>query len=86
MENPNNPEKNIVKYPKKNSFVFLGNKKNNPRKPSKIFDRNPKVNYFNLSSHFIYAQGDFFDYYDSLAQKNNIKLNFEELNVLKKTI
>ena len=86
MEYENIIQKDIKNYPKINSFKLLGKKTKIPKKSSRIFDKNPKINYFNISSHFIYDQGDFLDYYESTEQKNNIKLNLEEYRLMNKTI
>lgn len=66
-------------YPKSKNNAFIGKK---TLKYDKCFKDNPKINFFNLDSFFIYDQGDFLDYYDSLQQKNLIKLNPNEFSLL----
>lgn len=75
------------KYPKDNIKKKHINKKNNRNKKlSRCFYKNPLINSFNYYSHFIYDQADFFDYYSSLSQKNNIKLNEEEISLIQTVI
>lgn len=74
---------NILSYPKTKNKTFIGIK---TQKYDKCFKDNPKINYFNLDSFFIYDQGDFIDYYDSLKQKNLIKLNQNEISLLQNEI
>lgn len=72
--------------PKNNSeFKFL-KKKRKETKNYGILIKNPKINYFNDSSHFIYDKNDSLDYFNSLNQKNQIKLNDEEILLLQKNI
>ena len=73
----------ILSYPKTKNKAFIGIK---TQKYDKCFKDNPKINYFNLDSFFIYDQGDFIDYYDSLKQKNLIKLNPNEISLLQNEI
>jgi len=74
---------NSLSYPKTKNKTFIGIK---TQKYDKCFKDNPKINYFNLDSFFIYDQGDFFDHYDSLKQKNLIKLNPNEISLLQNEI
>jgi hypothetical protein len=69
-------------YPKSNTnsntFEFKCNKNH-----SKLID-NPLINHFTISSFFIYDQIDNLKYFNSLKNKNNIKLNTEEIAFLNK--
>ena len=81
-----NSNKIIVKAVSKNSNNLVGKKIARHKNKKRIFDKYPKINYFNISSHFIYDQEDFFDYFNSLEQKNTIKLTKEEYLLFEKCI
>ena len=74
-------------YPKnKNKKTFIGIKKQKYKKFDRSYNKNPSINSFNYFSHFIFDQADFYDYYQSLSQKNCIKLTEEERLLLESKI
>ena len=80
MEQKNSIETNKVSYPKKNTYL---NKKIKCKKNKKIGFKNPSINHFNFNSFFIFDQNDYIEYFNSLSNKNSIKLCFEEITLLK---
>ena len=59
-------------------------KKSNTKISNNI--KNPSISHFNISSHFIYSESDFLDYFRTSQNKNLIKLNKDELSFLKTNI
>ena len=45
--------------------------------------KNPTISHFTYDSFFIYDQNDYINYFDSLSNKNLIKINSEEVLFLK---
>lgn len=86
MKENEEPIHNIIKYPKTNLNDFIGKKIIKNINLTKLYNKNPKINYFNLTSHFIYDQADFYEFYQNLEQKNNIKITKEEHQLLEKII
>lgn len=71
------------KYPLKNQ-TFSGKK----RKKKKYLNllssiQNPSISHFNIDSHIIYSEYDFINYFNSLSNKNFVKLNSVEIDYLK---
>ena len=79
MASPENKNTTIDFYPKENYNSFLGKKSSKKKNLSRCFKNNPLLNKFNIDSLFIYDQADFFDYFQSLNQKNLMKLSKDEL-------
>lgn len=77
MESPENKSDYSFSYPKTKSQPnkFIGKKK----KVSNVYDNNPLINHFNISSFFIFDQNDHIKYFNSLSNKNNIKLSNDEI-------
>ena len=76
----------IKKYPLKNN-IFTGKK----RKKKKYTNfasiiKNPSISHFNKDSHIIYSENDFITYFNSLTNKNSVKLDSDELNFLNNII
>ena len=67
-------------YPKNNKYV---GKKIKIKKSKNLELNNPSINHFNYDSFFIFHQIDFIEYFNSLSNKNSIKLNFDEISFLK---
>ena len=78
-------DKNI-KLLKNENKDYIQKKRANKTKFSKCFNKNPLLNSFNLYSHFIYDQGDFIHYFNYLTNKNSLKINADEINILIKNI
>ena len=80
MAPKNSIQTHKISYPKKNKYL---NKKIKSKKPKIIGFKNPSINHFNFDSFFIFQQKDFIEYFNSLSNKNSIKLGFEEITLLK---
>lgn len=78
-------DKNI-KFIRNENKDYILKKRANKKKFTKCFNKNPLLNSFNLYSHFIYDQGDFIDYFNYLTNKNSLKMNEDEINILLKNI
>lgn len=80
MEPLNIDKTRTIKYPKKrNNFPHNSNPNN---KIIQKYVDNPLINRFTLDSFFIYDQADNIKYYQSLTNKNLIKLSNDELLLL----
>ena len=81
MELKEEANDDIINYPKSN------NKSNHIFYPHKnhSYDllKNPNINHFTSDSFFIFDQPDCIKYFNSLGNKNNIKLNLNEFEFLK---
>ena len=86
MAQPDEKNNKINSYPKKCNNSLLGKKTTQKEKFSRCFKDNPMINKFNQDSFFIYDQADFFDYFQSLNQKNFIKLTKDEILLLNDNI
>ena len=74
---------NYIIYPKTNKFT---NKKRLNKLKSSYNITNPLINHFSISSFFIYDQIDHINYFNSLSNKNSIKLNNDEISFLQSII
>ena len=71
-------EKEEIRYPlNKNKFI---GKKTIKTKNYNILSniQNPSISHFNINSHFIYSEKDFIEYFNTLNNKNLVKLNQDE--------
>lgn len=72
-DNPNDYDMDDFQFEVKNNIISK-------------FINNPSINKFNYNSFFIFDQNDNIKYYQSLSNKNLIKLNNEEISFLKEIV
>ena len=80
MDSKNDSQKSKDITPKKNVFL---NKKIAKKRKKALKLKNPTISHFTYDSFFIYDQNDYINYFDSLSNKNLIKINSEEVLFLK---
>ena len=81
MNNLDKSDKPSYSYPKE-EYPKLSFKRHYTIKNS-LYSDNPSINRININSHFIFSSDDYLSYFNSLKNKNLIKLNKDEILILK---
>lgn len=88
MVRPKNKAKNKKKVINNKNNTTVPSEKKNKNKCGayKTFIRNPKISFLNINSHFIYGDTEFKKKFESLKNKNLLKLNENEISFLTRKI
>lgn len=70
------------KYPLQKDKYLLKKRKKKNNNNILLTIKNPSITHFNLNSHFIFSERDFIDYFNTIQNKNLVKLNKDEFSFL----